>query len=52
MSACVAIIGSIASTTRELTTLERKLKGTFYLKRKTLLRRIVDLKRTSCRTEF
>ena len=41
MSACFAIIGSIASTTRE-----RKLNGTLSLKRKKLPRRVVDLKIT------
>ena len=47
MSASFAIIGSITSTTREFETiLERKLKGALSLKRKNLLRRVVDLKIT------
>ena len=47
MKVCFAIIGSIASTTREsVNHLECKLKDTLFLKRKKLLRRVVSLKTT------
>ena len=47
MKVCFAIIGSIASTTRKFVNyVECKLKDTLFLKRKKLLRRVVDLKTT------